>query len=79
MPQNFLTKITAKRLEKNISQRYMAARLNISQSYYNKLENGKIEMTVNTMLTISEILDIDTTELFPTPSIINQKFETHNS
>jgi transcriptional regulator with XRE-family HTH domain len=42
----------------------MAARLNISQSYYNKLENGKYEMSIKTMFEIFEILDIDITNLF---------------
>ena len=59
-----LSKITAKRLEKNFSQRYMASCLNISQSYYNKLENGKNEMSIKTMFEIIEILEINLTELF---------------
>jgi transcriptional regulator with XRE-family HTH domain len=63
-----LSKITAKRLEKNFSQRYMASRLNISQSYYNKLENGKKELTFQTMYKILEILDIEISELFSSTS-----------
>ena len=59
-----LSRITAKRIEKNFSQRYMAARLNISQSYYNKLENGRNEMSIKTLLEIIEILDIGITDLF---------------
>lgn len=59
-----LSKITAKRLEKNYSQQYMASQLGISQGYYNKLENGRNEMSAKTMFSIFEILNIDTNELF---------------
>lgn len=62
MMHYILAKITAKRLEKRYSQEYMANCLKISQGYYNKLENGKIEMTIRTMFEIMEILEIDISE-----------------
>lgn len=42
----------------------MAVRLDISQSYYNKLENGKMEMSISMMFNILEILEMDIPELF---------------
>ena len=64
MTQYILNKFTAKRLEKKFSQEYMASCLKITQGYYNKLENGKIEMTIRTMFEIMEVLEMDTSELF---------------
>lgn len=72
MVEYILTKITIKRLEKNYSQHYIAQKLNISQSYYNKIENGKKEITLRQLLQITEILNIDNTELFTT----NTKLKT---
>lgn len=59
-----LTKIRSKRLEKNYSQKYLAARLNISQSYYAKIENGNTKLTVEGLIEISQILNLNIVELF---------------
>lgn len=64
MVETILTKISIKRLEKKFSQDYMAIRLNISQSYYNKIENGKKEITLKKIIEITTILNIDIQELF---------------
>jgi transcriptional regulator with XRE-family HTH domain len=64
MVETILTKISIKRLEKKFSQDYMALRLNISQSYYNKIENGKKEITLKKIIEIATILNIDIPELF---------------
>lgn len=69
MMHYILAKITAKRLEKRYSQEYMATCLKITQGYYNKLENGKIEMTIRTMFEIMEILEMDTAEVFGNSSL----------
>lgn len=79
MMHYILSKITAKRLEKRYSQAYMAHCLKITQGYYNKLENGKIEMTVRTMFEIMEILEMDITELFGNNNNITQKRNANNS
>ena len=63
MQSSILTKITKKRLERNFSQHYMASQLNISQSYYNKIENGKKELTINRILDIVKVLNIPVTDL----------------
>ena len=64
MVEKILTKIIVKRLEKNFSQNYIASRLKISQSYYNKIENGKKDITLKKTIEIATILNIDLTELF---------------
>jgi transcriptional regulator with XRE-family HTH domain len=66
MIQSILTKVNQKRLEKNYSQQYMASRLKISQSYYNKIESGKKTITLQHILQIASILDIEITDLFGT-------------
>jgi transcriptional regulator with XRE-family HTH domain len=63
MIQTILIKITLKRLEKKFTQRYMASQLGISQSYYNKIESGKKQLTVQTLLKITNILNMDTAKL----------------
>ena len=42
----------------------MASQLGISQSYYNKIESGKKQLTVQTFIDIAAILDIDKGEIF---------------
>ncbi len=64
MVNEILTKIRSKRLEKNYSQAYLASRLKISQSYYAKIENGITKLTIDELIEISEILNIDLSELF---------------
>lgn len=64
MQEYILSKITAIRIRKNLSQNYIASRLQISQSYYNKIENGKKQMTLSMLLTIITVLDIEPGELF---------------
>jgi len=63
MQHSIHSKIAKKRLEKNFSQQYMASQLSISQSYYNKIENGKKELSISRVLHISEILNINIIEL----------------
>lgn len=64
MLESLLIKITVKRLEKKFSQNYMASQLNISQSFYNKIENGKTELSAKNLLKIAILLDIDKIEIY---------------
>jgi transcriptional regulator with XRE-family HTH domain len=63
MYETILKKIIIKRSEKNISQEYMAEKLNITQSFYSKIENGKRELKLISLLEIAEILELDLYEL----------------
>ena len=47
------------RESKGISQDYMADMLNIAQSAYAYLESGKTTMSIDRLLRITEILDLD--------------------
>ena len=60
---SILTKISQERQQQNLSQYYMAAQLNISQGYYNKLESGKKTLSLERILQIAAILNIEITEL----------------
>jgi transcriptional regulator with XRE-family HTH domain len=54
-----LIKIKNKRQQLNYSQEYMALVLQMNQANYNKIENGKVELTVPVLLKIDKILDLD--------------------
>jgi transcriptional regulator with XRE-family HTH domain len=58
-----LAKIRSKRYELNYSQEYMAIMLQMKQSNYNKIENGKVEMTLTLLSKILNILRLDYNEL----------------
>lgn len=55
----FIIYVKQKRKEKNILTKDMAALLNVSPSYYSKIENNKISLNFSMIKRISEILDID--------------------
>lgn len=57
-------KIRIMRLEKNYSQEYMAGLLNISQSYYAKIESNKCDLTIALFCKICKILDVDIISFF---------------
>ena len=52
------------RIEKKVSQKEIASVLNISQNVYSRLENGKINLTADRLVTIADYLEIDLKELF---------------
>lgn len=61
--ENILFKIRTLRQQKGYSQEYMATLLEMKQSDYNKLENGKTELTVNKVASIAKILEVIPNEL----------------
>lgn len=62
MVDKVLTTIRKKRLEMDYSQDYLASRLKISQSSYNKIENGTTQLSVDMLLKISDILNLNYSE-----------------
>lgn len=52
------------RLEKKISQEYMAQELCISQAQYSKVERGTTNITVERLIRISKILKINIKDFF---------------
>ena len=59
-----LSKIRTKRHALNYSQEYMALLLKMKQSNYNKIENGKVELSIPILYKIAKILDLNPQELF---------------
>ena len=56
-------KIRSKRIELNYTQEYLAAKLNISQNAYSKIELGYTKITVERLFQIADILETDIIEL----------------
>ena len=59
-----LIALRALRQEKNYSQEYIASKLNISQSYYGRIENGKSVLTIVMLHRILDFFEIDYTDFF---------------
>ena len=51
-------RIKSSRIEKEYSQDYVGTRLNMSQIAYHKLENGKTQLKVETLLELARILEV---------------------
>ncbi|AMR30661.1 transcriptional regulator [Mucilaginibacter sp. PAMC 26640] len=60
--------IRIKREELNYTQEYLAAKLNISQNAYSKIELGYTKITLERLFQIAEVLDADLIELIKTES-----------
>ncbi|MBQ3253088.1 MAG: helix-turn-helix transcriptional regulator [Acholeplasmatales bacterium] len=63
MYKDFAKIIRKKRLNKGLSQKEMAYEIPLSNSNYNKIENGNIEPNFFVLQRICQILDIDLTEV----------------
>jgi transcriptional regulator with XRE-family HTH domain len=57
--EEILRKIKKARREKGISQKEMAEKININQSSYGKLEAGQSILSIDRLLEISNILELD--------------------
>jgi transcriptional regulator with XRE-family HTH domain len=64
MTNSISEKIRLLRLEKNYSLEYVAAQLEISQSYYGRIENGKRTISVYCLIKILSILEVDHISFF---------------
>jgi len=52
------------RREKDYSQEYLSLKLEISQSYYARIENGKAALTIKTFHQILAVLEIDCIDFY---------------
>jgi transcriptional regulator with XRE-family HTH domain len=59
-----LNTIRLTRLEKKLSQEYIASKLNFTQSYYAKMENGESDISARNLLLLLDILEIDHVDFF---------------
>jgi transcriptional regulator with XRE-family HTH domain len=62
------TNIRNKREELNYTQEYLAAKLNISQNAYSKIELGYTKITVERLFQIADILETELADLISTES-----------
>lgn len=62
------TNIRNKREDLNYTQEYLAAKLNISQNAYSKIELGYTKITLERLFQIADILEVDLMELIDTES-----------
>ncbi|TWR23980.1 helix-turn-helix transcriptional regulator [Mucilaginibacter achroorhodeus] len=62
--------IRKRREDLNYTQEYLAAKLNISQNAYSKIELGYTKITVERLFQIADILDIDLTNLISTDKAV---------
>jgi transcriptional regulator with XRE-family HTH domain len=60
------TNIRNKREELNYTQEYLAAKLNISQNAYSKIELGYTKITVERLFQIADILETELADLIST-------------
>ena len=58
--------IRSKREQRNYTQEYLAAKLNISQNAYSKIELGYTKITVERLFQIAAILEFDVSDLIDT-------------
>ena len=59
-----LKTLRSMRIEKNYTQEYISTELNISQSYYGRIENGKADLNISNLYKILIILDTDYIDFF---------------
>ena len=62
--ENFGINVAKQRAKLNISAYELSLRLGKDPSYVNKLENGKINVSLKVILAISECLNISPAKLF---------------
>jgi transcriptional regulator with XRE-family HTH domain len=54
---------------RNYTQEYLAARLNISQNAYSKIELGYTKITVGRLFNIADVLDADPADIIATEDV----------
>ena len=62
--ENLSELLATLRLQKRLSQEYVAARLGLSQSQYSKMESGQKEFPLNKLVAFSAIVGIEPMKLF---------------
>lgn len=73
MVPNVLKSIRLARIEKNHTQEFIATKLNLTQSYYAKIEGGNAKLTLDMFLQLLDILELDCVDFFKLIKIQNQK------
>lgn len=63
MTEKVLKRIRLERFNNGFSQEYIANELKISQSFYARIESGKNTLTVETLIKLSKIFELQPEEL----------------
>lgn len=64
--QHIIAKIKSIRNQRQYSQDYLAAKMNITQNAYSKMELGKTKLSIPALFKIAEILGVEVKELLNT-------------
>jgi transcriptional regulator with XRE-family HTH domain len=64
MVPDVLKSIRLARIERNHSQEFIATKLNLTQSYYAKIERGSAKLTIELFFRLLDILEIDYVAFF---------------
>ncbi|MEO0038525.1 MAG: Helix-turn-helix domain [Bacteroidota bacterium] len=64
MVPNMLKSIRLARIERNHTQEFIATKLNLTQSYYAKIERGNAKLTLDLFFQLLEILELDYLDFF---------------
>ncbi|MBQ7977487.1 MAG: helix-turn-helix transcriptional regulator [Clostridia bacterium] len=62
--EDFGLNLAKERIKKNLSAYELSLRIGKDPSYINKLENGRINPSLKTILAISECLEVDVINFF---------------
>ena len=62
--ETFGLNVAKERMKQNLSAYELSLRLGKDASYVNKVENGKVNVSLKMIIAISEILQIDICKLF---------------
>jgi len=68
--QTIGSNIRSARLFRNYSQDYLALKLSISQNAYSKLELGYTRIKLETIITITEVLQLNISDLIAPPLLV---------
>jgi len=74
---NIAYKIKKARVNKGFSQEDIAAKLNVSQSAYAKIENGNTKLDIERLLDIVKILEMDIQDLLNIENIKNNYYSNN--
>ena len=74
MVPNVLKSIRLARIERNHSQEFIATRLNLTQSYYAKIERGNAKLTLDVFFQLLDILELNYLDFFKQ---IKRQNQTH--
>jgi transcriptional regulator with XRE-family HTH domain len=69
--RHIIAKIKSIRNQRQYSQDYLAAKMNITQNAYSKIELGKTQLSIPAFYKIAAILEVDAKDLLnPGPGIL---------